>query len=153
MEALFYVIPVLMIAAAGFGISRVLGRSRRISAAWNSGVTAEGRCLRSYTTTSGGGDSTVHTTMHHVYEFTTHEGRTVRFDEENGPATVLAGDIVTVYYVPEHPEHATAHRPARGKLAAGTGCLVGCLGVFIALCLGFMIAAHLVISAAQEQLP
>ncbi|WP_189311704.1 DUF3592 domain-containing protein [Streptomyces brasiliensis] len=153
MEALFYVIPVLMIAAAGYGISRVLGRSRRISAAWNSGVTAPGRCLRTYTTTSGGGDSMVHTTMHHVYEFITHDGRTVRFDEENGPATVLTGDIVTVHYVPQHPEHATAHRPAPGKLAAGTGCLVGCLGVFILGCLSFMIAAHLMISAVQERMP
>jgi large-conductance mechanosensitive channel len=142
MEALFYVIPLLMIAAAVFGVVNVVRRSRRVTSAWNSGLTAEGRCLRTYTTTSGGGETMVSTSLHHVYEFTTREGQTVRFEERNGPGTTLEGDIVTVHYAADHPERATAHAPARGRLAAGTGCVLVFFGVFIAFCVGFIVLAH-----------
>jgi hypothetical protein len=69
----------------------------------------------------------VTTTLHHVYEFTTREGRAVRFEERGGPGTVLEGDIVTVHYTADHPERATAEAPARGKLA---GDVVFCALVF-----------------------
>ncbi|MGQ4482518.1 DUF3592 domain-containing protein [Streptomyces sp. SAS_276] len=150
MEALFYVIPLLMITLVVFGAVGVVRRSRRVSSAWNSGLTAGGRCLRTYTTTSGGGDTMVSTTLHHVYEFTTREGRTVRFEESDGPGTVLEGDIVTVHYTADHPEQATAHAPARGKLAAGTGCVLVFLGVFIAFCIGFMLVVHEMFTAADD---
>ncbi|MEU6090526.1 DUF3592 domain-containing protein [Streptomyces sp. NPDC047085] len=153
MEALFYVVPTLMIAMAVFALVRILRRSREVRSAWNGGLTAEARCLRSYTTTSGGGQTSVSTTLHHVYEFTTREGRSVRFEESSGPATIVEGDIVTVHYTPEHPERATAHAPARGKLAAEAGCVVAFFGVFIAGCVTFMVVAHLMFSAADEILP
>ncbi|MBK3566468.1 DUF3592 domain-containing protein [Streptomyces sp. MBT62] len=150
MEALFYVVPLLMIAFAVAGMVGVVRRSRRVSSAWNGGLTAEGRCLRTYTTTSGGaGDTMVSTSLHHVYEFTTREGRTVRFEETNGPGTVLEGDIVTVHYTADRPEHATAHAPARGKLAAETGCVLVFLGVFIAFCVGFIVVTHEMARAAD----
>ncbi|MET7682857.1 DUF3592 domain-containing protein [Streptomyces sp. NPDC005423] len=150
MEALFYVIPLLMIALAVFGAVSVVRRSRQVSGAWSGGLTAEATCLRTYTTTGGGGESMVHTTMHHVYEFTTREGRAVRFDEANGPSTTVQGDLVTVYYAADHPEQATAHAPAPGKLAAGTGCLLTFFGVFILFCLGFMLMVHGVFSVADD---
>ncbi|MFJ5836110.1 DUF3592 domain-containing protein [Streptomyces shenzhenensis] len=153
MEALFYVIPVILIAVAGYGALRMIGRFRRIDATWSRGLTAEARCLRSYVSTSGGGDTMVHTTLHHVYEFTTREGRAVRFDEPNGPSTVVEGDVVTVHYLPDRPEQATARPPAPGRLAAETGCVLGCLGVFAACCAGFMIVAHLIFSQLREVLP
>ncbi|MEU5597333.1 DUF3592 domain-containing protein [Streptomyces sp. NPDC020298] len=153
MEALFYVIPLVMIAFVASIAIRLIGRSRQISNAWNSGLTAEARCLRSYTTTSGGGDTSVTTTMHHVYEFTTHDGRTVRFDETNGPATTLEGDFVTVHYLPDRPEKATAHAPARGKLAASTGCMLAFFGVFIAGCVGFIFLAHFVFAESDGLMP
>jgi hypothetical protein len=111
--------------------------------AWSSGLTAEARCLRSFTTTSGGGgDTSVSTTLHHVYEFRARDGRTVRFEEENGPATIIEGDIVTVHYIAERPEKATAHTPSRGKLAAGTvGILIFCT-VIVLFCIGFMVSVH-----------
>ncbi|MFI6404311.1 DUF3592 domain-containing protein [Streptomyces sp. NPDC050548] len=150
MEALFYVVPLLMIAFALAGMVAVVRRSRRVSSAWNSGLTAEGRCLRTYTTTSGGaGDTMVSTSLHHVYEFTTRDGRTVRFEEANGPGTVLEGDIVTVHYAADHPERATAHAPARGKLAAEMGCVLVFLGVFIAFCIGFIVVTHEMARAAD----
>jgi hypothetical protein len=142
MEALFYVAPILIIVLVLCGAVAVIRRSRRVNSAWSSGLTAEGRCLRTYTTTSGGGDTMVSTSLHHVYEFTTREGRTVRFEERNGPGTTLEGDIVTVYYAADHPEQATAHAPARGKLAAGAGCALVFFGVIVAFCVVFILVAH-----------
>jgi hypothetical protein len=77
-----------------------------------------------------------------VYEFRARDGRTVRFEEKNGPATIIEGDIVTVHYIAERPEKATAHTPSRGKLAAGTvGILIFCT-VIVLFCIGFMVSVH-----------
>lgn len=122
MEAFFYIVPSVMIVGAMFGAFGVVRRSRRVTRAWGGGLTAEARCLRSYATTSGGGgDTSVHTTLHHVYEFTTREGRTVRFEEANGPGTTIEGDIVPVHYAADRPEEATAKAPARGRLLRRVG--------------------------------
>ncbi|GHF37699.1 DUF3592 domain-containing protein [Streptomyces griseosporeus] len=130
MEVFFYIVPSIMISVALVGITAVVRKALWINRAW-SGAMAEGRCLRMFTTTRGGsGDSSVSTTLHHVYEFTTRDGRAVRFEEENGPATVLEGDITTVWYIPDRPERATAQAPARGRLMAGTGCALVFLGGF-----------------------
>jgi len=124
----------LLMAAA------VIRRSLRLRSNWNSGLTAEARCLRTYTTTSGGsGDSMVSTTLHHVYEFTTREGRAVRFEESNGPSTIVQGDIVTVHYTAGRPERATAHAPAPVKAMAGTIGILVFLSVIVVSCVGFMV--------------
>ncbi|MGW7426929.1 DUF3592 domain-containing protein [Streptomyces sp. NPDC054813] len=147
LQAFFYIIPGIFVVVGVYGVIRTLKRSRQISRAWRHGRTAEARCLRSYTTTSGGsGDTSVTTTLHHVFEFTTAEGRTVRIDETNGPSTVVEGDFVTVYYLPETPEKATAQPPAQGKLAAETGCLLVFFLVFIGFAVAFMIGAHFAFS-------
>ncbi|MFS4092817.1 DUF3592 domain-containing protein [Streptomyces sp. AF1A] len=153
MEALFYIVPTIMLVLVLFAAFGVLRRSREISRAWQSGLTAEARCLNAYTTTSGGGDAMVSTTLHHVYEFTTREGRAVRFEERGGSATVVPGDIVTVRYPADRPEKATARPPAQGKLAAGTGCLLAFFGVFAAGCVAFMIGVHAMFSIADDVLP
>lgn len=154
MEAFFYIVPTIMIAGVLFLAYKALGRTRQVRAAWNSGVTAEGRCLRTYTRTSGGGgDTSVSTSLHHVYEFTARDGRAHRFEESGGPGTVIEGDFVTVYYAPEHPERATAHRPSRGRLAAGTGCLLAFFAVFIAGCVIFMISFHEVFAETDGLIP
>ncbi|MGW2958225.1 DUF3592 domain-containing protein [Streptomyces sp. NPDC001220] len=147
LQAFFYVIPGIFVVLGVLGLVRTLKRSRQISRTWRYGRTAEARCLRSYTTTSGGsGDTSVTTTLHHVYEFTTAEGRTVRFDESNGRSTVVEGDFVTVYYLPETPEKATVQPPAPGKLVAETGCLLVFLLVFIGFAVAFMAGAHFAFS-------
>ncbi|MFF4039108.1 DUF3592 domain-containing protein [Streptomyces sp. NPDC001816] len=153
MEAFFYIVPAIMIAGVLFAAYKVLGRSREISRAWGSGLTAEARCLSTYTTTSGGGESSVRTTLHHVYEFTTREGRAVRFEEHDSPSTIVQGDIVPVYYVADRPEKATAKPPAHGKLAAGTGCLLVFFGVFIAGCIAFMLGVHAFFSVTDDFMP
>ncbi|RPF33771.1 DUF3592 domain-containing protein [Streptomyces sp. TLI_185] len=144
MDVFFYLVPSLMIAIALTALIGLMRRARRIHSAWNSGLTAEARCLNTYTTTSGGGgDTSVSTTLHHVYEFTTREGRAVRFEESNGPRTIVTGDIVTVRYVAEHPEQATARPPQPGRLLAEQGCMLAFFGVFIAFCVFFMLAFNL----------
>ncbi|WP_432031926.1 DUF3592 domain-containing protein [Streptomyces antibioticus] len=153
MEAVFVVVPLLMIAFALVGVFAVVNRSRRVSRAWNSGLTAEARCLRTYTTTSGGGDRMVHTTLHHVYEFAARDGRAVRFEETGGPGTILEGDVVTVHYTAEDPEHATARRPAPGRLFAESGCVLLFLGGFIAFCVAFLVTAHLVFGEVDTLMP
>jgi hypothetical protein len=142
MEALFSVVPLLLIALAVYVAVVVLRRSRQVSGAWSSGHTAQARCVRSYTTTSGGNDSMVRTTLHHVYEFTTYDGRVIRFDEDGGPSTTVEGDVVTVHYRPEHPERATARTPAPRKLAASTGCTLVFLAVFIAFAVFLLVLAN-----------
>lgn len=118
-------------------------RSLELRRAWNSGLTAEARCLRSYTTVSGGGnDTSVHTTLHHVYEFTTNKGRAIRFEEAHGPSTVVEGDIVTVHYTAQRPEKATAQPPSPVKAAAGTIGMLVFFGLIVAFCVGFMITYH-----------
>lgn len=139
MDYFFYGIPSLMIAGVVAMAATIVRRSLQMRSNWKSGLTAEARCLRTYTRTSGGGDSSVTTTLHHVYEFTTREGRTVRFEEANGPATVLEGDIVPVHYTAGRPERATAHAPAMGKVVAGTTGLLVFLSVIVVFCVGFMV--------------
>ncbi|TXS40581.1 DUF3592 domain-containing protein [Streptomyces sp. uw30] len=140
MDVIFYVVPGLIMAVALFMAYRVVRRSLQMRSAWNSGLTAQGRCLRMYTTTHGGsGDSRVHTTLHHVYEFTTHDGRPIRFEEEDGPGTTVEGDVVTVYYADGPQVVATAHRPSHGRQAAATVGILVFLGVVVLFCAGFMV--------------
>ncbi|WP_406330288.1 DUF3592 domain-containing protein [Streptomyces sp. NBC_00203] len=148
MDFIFYAVPGLIMAVTILMAAKVVRRSLELRSNWNSGLTAEARCLRSYTTTSGGGgDTSVSTTLHHVYEFATREGRSVRFEEENGPSTIVEGDIVTVHYTAQHPEKATAHAPSPVKAAAGTIGFLVFFGVIIAFCVGFMITFHEVFQA------
>ncbi|MFJ5529251.1 DUF3592 domain-containing protein [Streptomyces sp. NPDC093261] len=143
MDFFFYAVPGLIMAVALTKAAIVVRRSLQLRSNWNSGLTAEARCVRTYTTTSGGrGDSSVTTTLHHVYEFTTREGRTVRFEEADGPGTTVEGDIVPVHYTRAHPERATAHSPARGKTLAGTVGILVFLSVIVAFCVGFMVTYH-----------
>ncbi|MFH0519644.1 hypothetical protein ACHBTE_21050 [Streptomyces sp. M41] len=140
MDVIFYVVPSLIMAVALFMAYRVVRRSLQLRSAWNSGLTAQGRCLRMYTTTHGGGhDSHVRTTLHHVYEFATHDGRLVRFEEEDGPGTTVEGDIVTVYYADGAEVVATAHRPSRGRQAVTSFGMLAFLGVVVVFCIGFIV--------------
>ncbi|MDX2549778.1 MULTISPECIES: DUF3592 domain-containing protein [Streptomyces] len=145
MDAFFYLIPVVMMTFIGFMAFRVLSRWLRIRRAWNSGLTAEARCLRTFTTVSrnAGGHSSVHTTIHHVYEFTTRDGRAIRFEEEDGPMTTVEGDFVTVYYTDGPNVIATAHAPGERvkQAAAGLG-ILAFLGVAFAFCVFFMVTYH-----------
>ncbi|MEU6913189.1 hypothetical protein [Streptomyces olindensis] len=141
MHLIFYVVPGLIMALAVFMAYRVLRRWLQIRGAWNSGLTAEARCLRAFTTVSGGhGDTSVRTTLHHVYEFITHDGRVIRFEEEGGPATTVEGDYVTVHYTDGRQVVATAQPPSRARQAMTTVGILAFLGVVVVFCAGFVTA-------------
>ena len=151
MDVFFYVVPGLIMAVALFMAYRVVRRWLQIQRAWNSGLTAQGRCLRMYTTTHGGGnDTSVSTTLHHVYEFTARDGRVVRFEEQGGPGTTVEGDFVTVYYAEGREIVATAHEPGRVKQAAATIGILAFLGVVVVFCVGFMITYAQVFSGFDD---
>lgn len=140
MDFMFYAGPTFIIAIAVLMAAFVIRRVLRMRRAWNSGLTAEARCLRTYTTTSGGsGDSSVHTTLHHVYEFVARDGRTVRFDEPHGPGTVIEGDYVTVFYSEGEQINATAHRPSPVRHGLALAGILGFLSVVVVFCVGFMV--------------
>ncbi|MBB1256763.1 DUF3592 domain-containing protein [Streptomyces alkaliterrae] len=138
MEFLFYVIPMLIGGVALFIGYRVLGRSLQLRRAWSSGLVAQGRCVRTYTTTHGYDDNRVSTTLHHVYEFTTADGRSVRFEEPGGSALTVEGDVVPVRYAAERPEHATAQAVRPGLNAATTAATLVFVGVMVVFCLFFV---------------
>ncbi|WP_247689827.1 DUF3592 domain-containing protein [Streptomyces sp. RK62] len=139
MDALFYVVPCLILAIVLFFGFHATRHWWQIRAAWNSGLTAEGHCLRTFTTTYGNGRDQVRTMLHHVYEFTARDGRVVRFEEESGPATTVMGDIVTVYYTEGPRVAATASRPGRIRLAASTLGLLAILSAIAVMCVTFMV--------------
>ncbi|WUR86515.1 hypothetical protein OG967_29050 [Streptomyces phaeochromogenes] len=139
MDFMFYAVPGLIMALTVFLAVRVIRRALELRRAWNSGLTAEARCLRTYTTTSGGsGDSSVRTTLHHVYEFTARDGRTIRF-EEDGPGTTLEGDIVVVHYAEGETVKATAQAPSHVRNTASTVGILAFLSVVVVFCVGFMV--------------
>ncbi|TGA86227.1 DUF3592 domain-containing protein [Streptomyces sp. MZ04] len=142
MELMLYVVPALIGAVVIAMAVKVIKRFLELRRAWSSGLTAEARCLRTYTTTSRSSDSGhTMTTVHHVYEFTPSGGRAVRFEEENGPATTVEGDFVTVHYTADRPEKATAHAPSPVKSAASTLGLLCFFGVMLAFCVFSMVTA------------
>ncbi|MDW4911140.1 hypothetical protein RB628_38995 [Streptomyces sp. ADMS] len=136
MDLMFYGGPTLIIAMGALMATIVFRRVLRMRRAWNSGLTAEARCLRTYTTTSG---SSVHTTLHHVYEFVARDGRTVRFDEPHGPGTVIEGDHVTVFHSEGQQVNATAHRPGPVRHGLALAGVLGVLGVVVVFCAGFVL--------------
>lgn len=143
MDVIFFVVPGLIAAVAVFFAYRLVRQWARLRGAWRSGLTAEARCLRTYTTTHGGGDSRVRTVLHHVYEFTAGDGRVVRFEEAGGPGTTLEGDIVVVHYADGPDVFATARPPRHGGQAAAVIGLLAFLGVIVMFCVAFvtMVAA------------
>ena len=144
MDVFLYTVPVVIMAVVAFMAYRVLRRWLQIRSAWNSGLTAEGRCLKAFTTVSKGTgrSSAVHTTIHHVYEFTTRDGRAIRFEEEDGPMTTVEGDFVTVYYAEGRTVVATAHEPGRVKHAVAAAGLLAFFAVIFVFCVGFMVTYH-----------
>ncbi|MFD7547379.1 DUF3592 domain-containing protein [Streptomyces sp. NPDC059816] len=136
----FYAAPFFIACVAVVGAVMAVRRGRERSQAWNSGLVAEARCLRIYTTTHRHNNGS-RTVRHFVFEFTTAEGRTVRFEEEDLPGTIVEDDFVPVHYTADRPEKATAQEPSRtANILGTTGILVFC-GVIVAFCVVFMVVA------------
>ncbi len=101
---------------AGYALVR---RSRQRRAAWESGVTAQARVVRVWTTTRTV-NNVPQRVQWHEYDYTTGDGLAVRFKESGGPRDRAVGDEVLVHYAPEEPQNATASEPQPGKDMAGT---------------------------------
>ncbi|MCX3063677.1 DUF3592 domain-containing protein [Streptomyces beihaiensis] len=138
MAWLFYAIPTIIGGGALCVRAVAVRRHFELYAAWRSGLTAQGRCLRAYTTTRGGDSPS--TRRHHVYEFATRDGRAVRFDEAGGPATTVEGDAVVVYYTAARPERATAGRPRPVWNAVGVVAVVVFVGLVVSSSVFFMVS-------------
>ncbi|WP_353942768.1 DUF3592 domain-containing protein [Streptomyces sp. HUAS MG91] len=151
MEFFFVGLAVIMAAFVVTICVALLRRALRIRRAWHGGRTSEARCLRVFTTTTGGDSPTTHRSR--VYEFTTREGRTVRITADGGPDTVLEGDIVMVRYSADAPEHATAEPYRPVALGVGMGCVVLFTAAALAVCVTVMVIALTAGGPEEEQIP
>ncbi|MGW0879494.1 DUF3592 domain-containing protein [Streptomyces sp. NPDC002671] len=126
MGAWFDIIMLLMlviIVGAAVGLVR---RTQQRRAAWESGLTAHARVIRAWTTTRTV-NNVPQRVQWHEYDYTTVDGRAVRFKESGGPRHRAEGDLVPVYYAPHDPDKATAAEPQPGKDLASTVVWLGVL--------------------------
>lgn len=131
-KVLFAALPGLMAAGAVTAAVAAFLRLRRIKAAWNSGLTAEGRCVRTYVVTTvwrRGHQRSSSSELRHVYEFTGPDGEQRRF-EEDGSATVFEGDPVVVRYPHGRPDRATALPPGDRRVKARAAVQIGFCAFF-----------------------
>jgi hypothetical protein len=126
----------LLFALVGVAIGvSLIRRAVMQQRALNYGVPAEARCLDTYVSRDSEGSSTRHV----ILGFTTKEGQAVRFEPAGAPRMMVAGDFVTVRYLPENPEKAAVVG------SGGAGAMVG-LVIALAFCsvftlVGLMFAA------------
>ncbi len=114
MDAMFDITMLALLAifvCCGVALVR---RTRQRREAWASGMTAQARVLRAWVTTRMV-NSVVQRVQWHEYDYTTADGRAVRFEESGGPRDQAAGDTVLVHYAPNAPERATTSEPQPGK--------------------------------------
>jgi hypothetical protein len=139
MNAMFYLAPGMIAFLALCTAYGVVRRTVERRLAWRSGLTAEARCLRAYTTAHSDSEGRSNgSTWHHVYEYAAADGRSIRFEERNGPATTLEGDFVTVHYTAGRPQRATAFAPDSGTSEAKALLILAFLGVVVAFCVAFV---------------
>ncbi|MFD8650459.1 DUF3592 domain-containing protein [Streptomyces mirabilis] len=130
---------------AGMGIAFVIFCARRLwfrQVALARGLTAEAVCVKTYMKEHWDTDSdtsprgTWHS-RHVIFAFRTRDGVEIRLDL---PAEAfVVGDVVSVRYLPEHPERAAVAAPGAGVESVGYGCGVA-LGLIFA-CVGLFFAA------------
>jgi hypothetical protein len=131
---LFPLLIVLMIWA-GWAIVR---RAKERRAAWESGLTARARVVRAFVRVQMV-NNVARRIQYHEYDFTTADGRAVRFEEAGGSPSRGMGDETLVYYTRDQPEGATASEPVPGRDMAGTVLGVGILGVGVVILISVMI--------------
>ncbi|WP_406839723.1 DUF3592 domain-containing protein [Streptomyces sp. AHU1] len=138
-------IVITPIAVGVMAVRKVRWRTR----AQRHGLRTEGRCIRVETVRRSGGGYATSTRRYFLFEFITHEGRQVRF-EDAAPNTTVPGDVLTVSYLPEYPERATVALPGDRTAQRELGCLLVFLGfaLVIALVVAGVMAGVLSLFAA-----
>ncbi|MFI7504654.1 DUF3592 domain-containing protein [Streptomyces sp. NPDC049687] len=132
---LVFVLLIIGFAAAGYAIVR---RTLQRRAAWESGLTAPARVVRAWQTTQIV-NNTARLVYWHEYDYTTRDGRAVRFTEGGGPRDRGVGDEVRVHYTAEEPERATASVPQAGRDTASMVFGLVVLGGGIALMIHLLV--------------
>ncbi|MET7274393.1 MULTISPECIES: DUF3592 domain-containing protein [Streptomyces] len=117
MNALFHITMVVLLAAMVWSAVALVRRTRQRREAWESGLSAPARVVRTWATTQMV-NNVARRVQWHEYDYTTRDGRAVRFQESGGPRDRAEGDTVPVYYSARDPERATAVEPQPGKDAA-----------------------------------
>ncbi|MFE2265206.1 DUF3592 domain-containing protein [Streptomyces griseosporeus] len=115
----FTVLVWVLVAFFVWGGVATVRRYQQRQAAWASGLTARARVVRAWVTVQTM-NNTVRRIQWHEYDYTTHDGRAVRFKESGGPRDRGQGEEVLVYYAAHEPDKATASAPQPGKDLAGT---------------------------------
>ncbi|MEU4089594.1 DUF3592 domain-containing protein [Streptomyces aureus] len=126
-------VSAIVIAPIALGVTAVK-KVRWRTQAQRHGLRTEGRCIRVETVRRSGGGYGTSTRRYFLFEFITHEGRQVRF-EDAAPNTTVPGDILIVSYLPEYPERATVALPDDRTAQRELGCLLVFLGVVVAIAL------------------
>lgn len=140
MDALFHISMAGLLAVLAWGAVAIVLRTRQRLAAWQSGFTAQARVVRAWATAQVVNNA-ARRVQWHEYDFTTQDGRAVRFKESGGPAGRGVGDQVLVHYAPGRPDKATAAEPRPGRdltvavvwVAVLAGCAVFVVREWIAL--------------------
>ncbi|MEV6834253.1 DUF3592 domain-containing protein [Streptomyces sp. NPDC051133] len=125
MDAIFHITMACLIGFFVWAAVALVRRTRQRRAAWESGLTAQARVVRAWATTQVV-NNVARRVQWHEYDFTTRDGRFVRFKENGGPRDRSVGDHIVVHYAPHEPDRATASAPQPGKdtAAAVFGVLV-----------------------------
>jgi hypothetical protein len=131
-DFLFHILMPLLIAFLLWAAYALVRRTKERRAAWESGLTAQAGVVRAWVTTQMV-NNVLRRTQWHEYEFTTADGRAVRFKESGGPTGRAEGDRTLVYYVHDDPEKATAGEPSPGKDTAGAVIGVGIMVVGVVI--------------------
>ncbi|MEU0002957.1 DUF3592 domain-containing protein [Streptomyces sp. NPDC006314] len=119
MDALFNLSMLGLLGFAIWSAVALVRRTRQRRAAWQSGLTAQARVVRAWCTTQLV-NNVARRVQWHEYDFTTHDGRVVRFKESGGPHDRAEGQQVLVHYARHEPDKATASEPQPGKDMAST---------------------------------
>ncbi|MEU5537107.1 DUF3592 domain-containing protein [Streptomyces sp. NPDC020362] len=119
MGAFFNICMTAMLAIIVLTAVGLVRRTQQRRAAWASGLTAQARVVRAWTTTHMV-NNVARRVQWHEYDYTTQDGRTVRFKESGGPRERATGDTTLVHYALHEPDKATASATEPGKDTAGT---------------------------------
>ncbi|MCT9010340.1 DUF3592 domain-containing protein [Streptomyces rhizosphaerihabitans] len=124
--AIVSAIVLVPVAMAVSVVKRVRWRTR----AQRHGLRTEGRCIRIDTVRRTGGGHAPSLRRYFLFEFTTQDGRQVRF-EDVAPNSTMPGDFFTVSYLPERPDKATVALPGDRRAQRELGCILVFLAFFL----------------------
>ncbi|MFD5078346.1 DUF3592 domain-containing protein [Streptomyces sp. NPDC058371] len=138
MDAVFTILMPLIIIGMLWAAYAIVRRTKERQEAWESGLSARARVVRAWVRVQMV-NNMPRRIQFHQYDFTTGDGRAVRFEESGGPANRVVGDETVVYYAPDRPDKATASEPQAGKDMALTVIWLILIGVGVVVIINAMV--------------